>query len=335
MKAVTKTKIFVGIVTIAVLLVMVVPGLSLIFKDGNIGLNMEMGSESVFDVTDDTTIQSIQTNLDNSYDKNARKVTYDGIVDSLTSDNQTLAEKIHDRAVTKGQAITVTLTDDGGKTVLLDYLDVSTESEVIMLIHMTTSPLATKTIEPNLSLYFDNGDYRADTDTSISIDNGVIEFRISIPESVFIMAQMLGCNTVIDIDINYVKMMTIDVNIDLGNLSGAESDITIENGEEKISIDLSGSENPDEYFGYIEEYLPTGTKVNGIPLDIVVDKTSYSITVVADVGTSSLSQMLTESLEANGGCLVLTTNDPAQTITIPADQAEDIIDLLATLEGVA
>lgn len=335
MKAVTKARILVGIVTIAVFLVMVVPGLSILFKDGTVGLNMEVGCDSVFEVDGETPVFSIQMNLDSSKDKGATVVTYDGITKTLSSNNSALAETISDYAASKGQPMTVKATDPAGNTVKLDTLDVSTADEQITLVRITTSPMATKTIKPNLSLEFVNDGFVAKTNTSMSIENGVMDCRIAVPQTLFITAQMMGCSMVLHMDIDYVKMMNIKMSIDMGVLSGAETTVTISGGTETIAVDLSDSEDADTYLGYVDDLPTTGTTVNGIPLTIVVDKTAKSVTITTDVDDSSLSQMLRDSLEAHDGCIILSTGDPDQTVTVPADQVDDIIALIASMEGSA
>jgi hypothetical protein len=257
MKAVAKTRIIVGVITLAVLLTTAIPALSMMVKDGEIGLNMEVGAESIFQVSGETPVYSLEANLNSSYTENAVKAEYDGMVSPLSSDNSTLAQTIIDHAAYKGQYILVKAIDASGDTVMLDYVDESTEDEQILVITITTSSIAAKTVKPNLTLYFEKDGFQVSTDSYMEISGDVINIHISIPRALFVISQMLGCDMSLYLNVDYVWIMNVTTTIDLGNRSGAESSIDISGGVETITIDLSESPDADALFlTYLAACLP-------------------------------------------------------------------------------
>ena len=332
MKAVTKTRIVVGIVTLAVLLAMALPGLSVLIKDGELGLNMEIGSESIFQVSGETPVYSLEANLDSSYTENATKVEYDGNISSLNSDNSALAQMIIDYATYKGQPITVKAVDPSGNPVMLDYLDVSTEDKQVFVMSVTTSSIAAKTVKPNLTLCFEKDGFQTTTDSYLEVSGNVIDIHISIPRAMFVVSQMLGCDIVAHLDVEYIWIMNVTTTVDLGNVSNIESDIEISGGVETVTIDLSGSSDADVYLEYLEEMSHADASINGIPLSVDVDPVSKTATISSDVGTSTLSDMIEGTLSDFDGCIIISYGDPAQEIRIDSEQTDDILALLSSME---
>ena len=332
MKAVTKTRIVVGIVTLAVLLAMALPGLSVLIKDGELGLNMEIGSESVFQVSGETPVYSLEANLDSSYTENAIKVEYDGNISSLNSDNSALAQMIIDYAAYKGQPITVKAVDPSGNPVMLDYVDESTEDEQVFVMSVTTSSIAAKTVKPNLTLCFEKDGFQTTTDSYLEVSGNVIDIHISIPRAMFVVSQMLGCDIVAHLDVEYIWIMNVTTTVDLGNVSNIESDIEISGGVETITIDLSGSSDADVYLEYLEEMSHADASINGIPLSVDVDPVSKTATISSDVGTGTLSDMIEGTLSDFDGCIIISYGDPAQEIRIDSEQTGDILALLSSME---
>ena len=332
MKAVTKTRIVVGIVTLAVLLAMALPGLSVLIKDGELGLNMEIGSESIFQVSGETPVYSLEANLDSSYTENATKVEYDGNISSLNSDNSALAQMIIDYATYKGQPITVKAVDPSGNPVMLDYLDVSTEDKQVFVMSVTTSSIAAKTVKPNLTLCFEKDGFQTTTDSYLEVSGNVIDIHISIPRAMFVVSQMLGCDIVAHLDVEYIWIMNVTTTVDLGNVSNIESDIEISGGVETVTIDLSGSSDADVYLEYLEEMSHADASINGIPLSVDVDPVSKTATISSDVGTGTLSDMIEGTLSDFDGCIIISYGDPAQEIRIDSEQTGDILALLSSME---
>ena len=332
MKAVTKTRIVVGIVTLAVLLAMALPGLSVLIKDGELGLNMEIGSESIFQVSGETPVYSLEANLDSSYTENATKVEYDGNISSLNSDNSALAQMIIDYAAYKGQPITVKAVDHSGNPVMLDYVDESTEDEQVFVMSVTTSSIAAKTVKPNLTLCFEKDGFQTTTDSYLEVSGNVIDIHISIPRAMFVVSQMLGCNIVAHLDVEYIWIMNVTTTVDLGNVSNIESDIEISEGVETVTIDFSGSSDSDVYLEYLEEMSHADASINGIPLSVDVDPVSKTATISSDVGTSTLSDMIEGTLSDFDGCIIISYGDPAQEIRIDSEQTDDILALLSSME---
>ena len=332
MKAVTKTRIVVGIVTLAVLLAMALPGLSVLIKDGELGLNMEIGSESIFQVSGETPVYSLEANLDSSYTENATKVEYDGDISSLNSDNSALAQMIIDYAAYKGQPITVKAVDHSGNPVMLDYVDKSTGDEQVFVMSVTTSSIAAKTVKPNLTLCFEKDGFQTTTDSYLEVSGNVIDIHISIPRAMFVVSQMLGCNIVAHLDVEYIWIMNVTTTVDLGNVSNIESDIEISGGVETVTIDFSGSSDWDVYLEYLEEMSHADASINGIPLSVDVDPVSKTATMSSDVGTSTLSDMIENTLSDFDGCIIISYGDPAQEIRIDSEQTDDILALLSSME---
>lgn len=327
MKTVTKTRIVVGIITLAVVLAISLPGLSMLFKDGKLGLNMEIGCDSIFEVDENTTVESLETNLNASYEKGAAYAVYDGGKKELTSSNRTLAENI----LTPHMKQTVKAVDRNDQTVRLDSIDKSTDDDKIIIMQITTSSMAAKTIVPTLNLYFVKGDYRIDTDSSMSVSEGCINVTISIPMASFVVAQTLGCDMMIDMNINYVKMLSFSTTINMGNVAEATTDVTISGGKETINVDIG--KDFDTYSSYFKGYDGASANINGVNIKITVDDHNKTIKLTSDVGTDKLSSILKKSMSAHGNKLILSNG--TDSIEIAADQAEDILGLLAYLEGTA
>ncbi len=328
MKAVTKTRIVVGVITLAVILAISLPGLSVLFKDGKLGLNMEIGCESVFEIDSETTEDSLTTNLNESYNCDAVTVITKSGTKALTDDNRTLATEI----ISEGPQ-TVKAVDGDGNTVKLQMLDKSTDDDKIYLIRISTSPTAAKTIVPNLQLYFSKGDYNIYTDSSMEINEGNIDITISIPMASFVIAQALGCEVIMKLDIDYVKMMNFKTTANMGNLADSSAEINISGGIETVNIDLSQSKDYSMYLDYVKDYDGVSATINGIPIEITVDGIEKTITIVGNVGEKSLSSMIEESLGSSDNKIVLSNG--SDTIEIAPDQVRDIIGLLRHMEGSA
>lgn len=326
MKTVTKTRIVVGVITLAVVLTISLPGLSMIFKDGKIGLNMEIGCDSVFEVDENTTVDSLTINLNASYEKNATYVKYDGGSNPLTNNNRSLAETI----ISHGKQ-TVTAVDDKGNTVRLESIDASTDDDKIIIMQINTSSMAAKTIVPTLNLYFIKGDYRIDTDSKMSVNDGVINIMISIPMASFVVAQTLGCNMMMDLNIDYVKILSFSTTMDMGNVAESSTDVKIVGGVETIKVDIG--KDFDTYSSYFKDYDGTSVTINGIPIKISVDDANRSISLSGNVGDKNLSSLIESSMSVYDSKIVLSNG--TDKIEIAADQAEDILGLLAYLEGTA
>ena len=332
MKAVTKARIIIVTITLSVLLAMSLPGSSLIIKDGEIGVNLEFGKESVFQVSEDTPVHSLDNNLDISYTQNAVEVEYDGITSPLSSDNIALAQTIIDYVTDKGQPTTVKAIDASGKTVKVYIVDESTADEQVFVVSITSTKIATNTIKPNLNLCFEKDDFQVTTNSYLETSGNVIDIHISIPKAMFIISQMFGCNVVLYLDVEYVWMVKFITASDLGNISGAESSIDISGGVETITIDLSGSSNADTYLEYLENMAHTDATINGIPISVDVDTTSKIATISSNVGTSTLSDMIESTLSDFDGCIIISYGDPAQEVEIKAEDAGNIINLLSSME---
>lgn len=332
MKAVTKTRMVVGVITIAVVLAMALPALSMFYDEDGIGFNMEIGSESVFEVNGDTVVSSLERNLNSSYEEGATMVQYGGFSKPIGSDNRSVAESIIGLATSSGTSVIAKAVNGSGNTVMIDIVDESTEDTQVFVTKITTSPFAAKTIEPSMKLYFLKDRFEAVTDSNLEVEDGVVKIRISLPMATFVMAQALGCDMIMELSVNYLKMMSFNAELDLGNMSGAQSSVVISGGVETVTIDLSGSSDAEMYLSYFEGFASPGTEINGIPLYIDVDSANGKATISCPVGTATLSKCLEDSLSSYDGCLVISDGDPDNTLTIDADQAGDIIGLIAALE---
>ena len=324
MKAVTKTRIVVGVIMLTVMIAISLPGLSMIFKDGKIGLNMEIGCDSIFEVDENTTVDSLTTNLNASYEKSARHVKYDGGNAPLTENNRSLAETI----ISYGKQ-TVTAVDEEGNTVRLESIDASTDDDKVIIIRIDTSSMAAKTIVPTLNLYFVKGDYRMDTDSKMNVKDGTIEITVSIPMASFVVAQTLGCDMMMDLKIDYVKILSFSTTMDMGNMAESSTDVKIVGGVETIKVDIG--KDFDTYSSYFKNYDGTSVTINGIPIKISVDDTNRSISLSGNVGDKNLSSVIKSNIGLYDNKIVLSNG--TDRIEIAADQAEDILGLLAYLEG--
>lgn len=326
MKAVTKTRIVVGVIMLTVMIAISLPGLSMIFKDGKIGLNMEIGCDSVFEVDENTTVDSLTTNLNASYEKNATRVKYDGGSNPLTSDNKSLAETI----ISYGKQ-TVTAVDNEGNTVRLESIDASTDDDKVIIMRIDTSSMAAKTVVPTLNLYFVKGDYRMDTDSEMNVKDGTIEITVSIPMASFVVAQTLGCDMMMDLKIDYVKILSFSTTMDMGNIAESSTDVKIVGGVETIKVDIG--KDFDTYSSYFRNYDGASVTINGIPINISVDDTNRSISLSGNVGDENLSSVIKSNMGLYDNKIVLSNG--TDRIEVAADQAEDILGLLAYLEGSA
>lgn len=320
MKATSKVKILKLAIVLALAVWMLSPEVSLI--TGGDGVDFSIGHESEFEVGD-TTADAISNNLSSCLDEGAVEVTYGGNRSDLAyADCDRIAETIKASGASSYRAI-----DADKGTVVLESVDMSTETSQITLVRLNTTQSFIDSISPSLTVGFALGDsdVMIPTDSRIESADGKMDIYIDLPVGLYDIARDLGCELFIGMDIHYMGLMDLSVAIGNDETNAEDARISVAEGVCTISFDASAEDVADQIEGL------DGAAICGQPVTSSV--TPSSATASFPVGSSAtLSSFLSSCLSAQGR---LSLVHGSLDIELAGDQAEGLIGIIGMLEDSA